>query len=224
MGAALFVEVDEGVYAGIGVYDSDGTGSRWGFESAFHGRNDSVTLVELGVRPTWTWDAQELGGRYYAGGWYHSGTWERFGEPDRRDRPPPTRRGNAGLYVGIDQLVYRERPRAEDDSQGLGVFGQWGWSPSDVNEISGYYGVGAQYVGLLPTRDDDVTGLGVFHVSLSGRAQSLEGRYSETAVELFHKFQLTPAIGVKPDLQYIVNPGGGGRDAVAVGVRVEISF
>ena len=106
----------------------------------------------------------------------------------------------------------------------MGAFFQFGWAPSAYNEISQYYGAGCQYVGLVPTRDEDVTGAGMFHVTLSGRVQSLEQRYSETAVELFHRFQITPSVSLKPDLQYIVNPGGNGRDALAVGVRVQMAF
>ena len=52
----------------------------------------------------------------------------------------------------------------------------------------------------------------------------MENRYSETAIEAFYKYQLTEFMSVKPDLQYIVNPGGAGRDAIVAGVRLEISF
>jgi porin len=43
-------------------------------------------------------------------------------------------------------------------------------------------------------------------------------------VELFYGYRLTPAITIKPDVQYIANPGGAGRDALAVGVRFELSL
>ena len=138
--------------------------------------------------------------------------------------PARIHRGNAGVYLNFDQLLYRENPDAEDDEQGLGAFFQFAWAPSSYNEISQYYGFGGQYFGLIPTRDDDITGIGLYHVSLSGKVQSLEKRYSETAIEFFHKIQLTPFFSLKPDVQYIVNPGGDGRDALAAGVRLEIVF
>ena len=61
-------------------------------------------------------------------------------------------------------------------------------------------------------------------MSLSGKVQSLEKRYSETAIEAFYKYQLTEFMSIKPDLQYIVNPGGDGRDAIVAGVRLGMSF
>jgi len=225
LGIAVFVEPVEWFFLGAGVYDADGSGDHTGFDTAFHGRNDSFTIVELGFRPTFTLFGQELTGIYRVGGWYHSGTWDVFFEDDEDDeREPPTHRGNAGVYVAFDQLVFCEHPEIEGDTQGLGAFFELGWTPSSYNEISQFYGAGCQYVGLIPTRDNDVTGLGLFHAGLSGRVQALERRYSETAIELFHKFQITPSLSFKPDAQYIVNPGGDGRDALAFGLRMEAAF
>ena len=224
LGAALFVEPADWFYVGGGVFDAEGTGNRWDFEGAFHGRDDSFTIVELGFRPAFSLLGQELTGTYRVGGWYHSGTWDVFFDDLDGRLSPRTQRGTAGLYLGFDQLLFREHPDVEGDEQGLGAFFQFGWAPSRYNELSQYYGAGLQYVGLVPTRDEDITGIGMFHVSLSGEVQALEQRYSETAVELFHKLQITPWLSLKPDAQYIVNPGGDGHDALAVGVRAEFAF
>ena len=140
------------------------------------------------------------------------------------ERIPELQSGNAGLYLTFDQLVFRENPDDEEDAQGLGAFFQFAYAPPAHNPITQYYGAGFQYTGMIPGRDEDVTGLGTFHASLSDRIQSAEGRYSETAVELFHKLQITPAVAIKPDVQYIVNPGGDGRDAFAIGVRFELAL
>ena len=224
LGVAVFVQPADWLYVGGGVFDANGTGERWDFESAFHGHNDSFTIMELGLSPSFAVLGQELPGTYRVGGWYHSGSWDVFFDDLDGRRRPRTHRGNAGVYLAFDQLLFREHPDIDDDGQGLGAFFQFGWSPSAYSEISQYYGAGCQYVGLIPTRDEDITGVGMFHVSLSGRVQSLEQRYSETAVELFHRIQLTPWVSLKPDVQYIVNPGGDGRDALAAGVRLEFTF
>jgi len=224
LGVAVFVEPVEWLYVAGGVYDANGLGDRTGFDTTFHNRNDSVTIVEMGVRPSWSVGGQVLPGTYRIGGWYHSGDWDVFFDDRDGQLPPRTHRGNAGVYLDFDQCIYRENPEVEDDAQGLGIFFQFAWAPSAYNEISSYYGFGAQYVGLLPTRDEDVTGVGLFHTSLSGRLQALESRFSETAIELFHKFQWTPWFSIKPDVQYIVNPGGDGRDAFVAGIRMETIF
>ena len=225
LGAVLFIEPVEWCYLNAGVYDGAGTGNRWDWEAAFHGPDDSFTIVELGLRPTFTLGSQRLPGTYRVGGWYHSGSWDLLATGQEPETPLRRRRGNTGVYVAIDQQLLLEQPDDDQDRQGLGMFFQFSWADSRHNEISQYYGGGFEYVGLLPTRDRDVTGIGMFHGSLSGRLQSAEQRYSETAIELFHRFQVTPCLVVKPDLQYIVNPGGGDtRDALVAGVRVEMSF
>jgi len=224
LGLSVFVEPVDWLYLGAGIYDGSAEGNRWGFETTFHGSDDSFTIYELGLRPTFNIAGQELPGTYRIGGWYHSGLFDVFINDLGGRRPAQTHRGNAGMYFNFDQLVYRENPEAEDDQQGLGAFFQFGWAPSAYNEISQYYGFGGQYTGLFSTRDQDVTGFGFYHVSLSGRVQSLERRHSETAIELFHKFQLTPFMSLKPDLQYIINPGGDGRDALVAGIRMEMAL
>ena len=225
LGIAVFVEPVEWFYFSAGVYDALGVGTRSGYDTAFHSPDDSFTIGELGLRPKLSLFGQrELPGTYRVGGFYHSGEWDRYFNDLGGRLAPRTHRGNSGLYLVLDQLLYREQPEHEEDEQGLGAFFQFGWVPSDYNEITQHYGGGFQYVGLIPRRDDDVCGLGVHHVSLSGRVQSLERRYSETAIEAFYKYQLTEFMSIKPDLQYIVNPGGDGRDAVVAGVRLEVTF
>ena len=224
LGIALFVEPADWFYVGGGVYDAQGKGGRAGFDTAFHDENHSFSVVELGLRPRWRVWGQELPGVYRLGSWYHSGNWEVLPDTRDEDREPRMHRGNAGVYCVGDQSLFREYPEAEDDRQGLGMFFQMAWAPSSYNKLSQYYGVGFEYVGLIPGRDTDITGLGMFHVSLSGRVQTLENRHSETAIELFHKFKLHPLLRVQPDVQYIVNPGCADRDALTVGLRFEFLY
>ena len=225
LGIALFVEPVEWLYLRAGVYDAQGSGTRGGFDTTFHAPDDSFTIYELGLSPKLSLFGQrELPGTYRVGGFYHSGEWDMYRNDLGGRLPGRTHRGNSGLYLVFDQLLYKERPDDEEDEQGLGAFFQFSWVPSAYNEITQHYGGGFQYVGLIPKRDDDVFGIGLHHVSLSGRVQSLEERYSETAIEMFYKYQLTEFMSLKPDLHYIVNPGGDGRDAIVAGLRVEISF
>jgi len=224
LGAALFVEPVDWLALGGGVYDADGSGTRGGFDTAFHGTNDSFTIAEIMFKPVLTLGNQRLPGVYRVGGWYHTGVWDvYFNDLDGR-LPGRTQRGNTGVYTVIDQTLWCEHPEDELDEQGLGAFFQYGWAPSNINEITSLYGGGLRYIGLIPTRDADITGLGMSHASLSGEVQALERRYSETALELFHKVQITDFVSLKPDAQYIVNPGGDGRDAIVVGIRLEVSF
>jgi len=42
---------------------------------------------------------------------------------------------------------------------------------------------------------------------------------TETAIEFFYEAQLFGFLYLKPDLQYVINPGGAYPDALALGVR-----
>ncbi|MFQ5461881.1 MAG: carbohydrate porin [Phycisphaerae bacterium] len=223
LGVVAAVEPADWLYFMAGVFDQQAFGGTSGFDTAFHDRADTVTMFELALMPELEIEGRSYPGTYRIGGWYTSGDEDVFfNDLDGRLRPR-THRGNAGLYLAFDQLIYKENDDPGDD-QGIGAFFQFGWVPSAYNEISQYYGAGIQWIGALPDRNDDILGLAMGHGHLSGRVQSLEARYSETVVELFYKAQLTPWFSLMPDLQYIVNPGGDGRDAFVVGVRTQISF
>lgn len=129
----------------------------------------------------------------------------------------------AGFYVLWEQEIFREKSEDPEDDQGIGLFAQYGYSDREVLEVHAYYGLGLQWIGALPSRDDDVAGIGVFHAELSDRANF--AKRSETTFELFYRAQITDALAVKPDIQYIVHPGGDDvGSALAIGLRWELAF
>ena len=102
---------------------------------------------------------------------------------------------------------------------GLGMFIQYGWAPADRNEAHQYLGFGLLYKGLIRGRDEDLLGAGVAHLRFSN---CLPDQSTETTIELFYKAPLTLNVTIQPDMQYIANPDGQGRDAFVAGVRFEI--
>jgi len=131
--------------------------------------------------------------------------------------------GTFGFYLNWDQEVYRENPDVEGDTQGIGIFAQAAWADGEVREVKRYLGLGLEWTGAIPRRDADVLGLGIFHAAFSEAGEF--DRPHETAIELFYKAQLTPWFSVKPDVHYILNPGGSNTDdALVCGVRCEITF
>jgi porin len=230
LGVVLRLKPTPEFYGAAGVYDANGSGGQWGFNTAFHAPDDAFTIYEVGWLPRWRVAESELAGRYAVGGWYDSKTLTVFPTPrpgrqkNKKPRPPETHPGNAGVYVMIDQDVYRENPLDKSDGQGLGVYLQYSWASYEYNRIESQYGAGLLYTGLFPTRDEDQTGLMMSLVSFSPRVQRLEGRYSEAAVEFFHAWQITPFVAIQPDLQYIFTPDGSGRNALVFTLRFQIAF
>jgi len=218
LGAAAFVTLAERLTLGAGVYDGASDRGRFGFDTAFDGDGGGFGLVELTLHTSLiddTWYA----GAYRIGVWYHSGDVEEI----TGDSEPESFSHNHGIYLAFDQLLFAE-PAEPEGTQGLAAFAQFGWAPGDRNELGHYLGGGLIYTGAIPNRDQDVLGVGVAHVRFSDRVRRLDGRTHETAVELFYKVWLTPWLILQPDLQFIANPGGNGKDAVAAGLRFAVAF
>ena len=225
MGAVTFFQLTDWLSFNVGVFDGAADGRTWGFS----GTGDVFSMYELRME----WELGNLPGEYHVGIWYHNGQFDDLSPgvaalgSNRLRRPTVMNisplgagdvySGNHGVHMGLDQLIYRESCR-DDDDQGLGVFGQYGWAPQDRNEVHHYLGAGVVYKGLFRGREEDTTGIGMAHVQFS----DLLNLRNETTIELFHKIQLTPYIILQPDLQYVASPSGQERDAVVGGLRFEL--
>lgn len=122
-----------------------------------------------------------LPGTYKIGAWYHTHSFANL------ETGVGTVRGNYGLWTSADQMIWKETG-SDEEPQGLGLFAQYGWSPSDRNVVDNYFGVGATYRGLIPQRDLDLTGVG-----LANAWQSTPGTTSERDLEIF---QFIDVLGV----------------------------
>ncbi len=120
---------------------------------------------------------------------------------------------NYGVYATAD---YSFGKRSEGN-RAPGVFFQWGWAPADRNAISGYWGTGIAYPGLISRRKQDSAGLGVTQVKLATGER-------ESIVELFYKWQANKYFFVQPDLQWVHSPAGDGRNALLTAVRLTMTL
>ncbi len=228
LGIASFLNLTDETILALGIYDgtlpSGPQGVRWGFDTL--GDNGAISLYQIEHKPQLGTDG-EFPSTIRLGGWFHSSndSWSEFDDAIA----PRTFGHNYGYFASVDQLIWKEHLGTDDD-QGLGIFFQFGWAPSNRNVIREYYGGGLVYKGLLPNRDDDLLGLAFASALLSEhfRASSdmvgLSPAPSETAVELFYKTLLGPNMSVQPDIQYIANPSGIHRDALVPGMRFEVVF
>jgi porin len=146
--------------------------------------------------------------------WHHTGGFATFagGAED----------GTTGFYIVLDQQLHAEDAGGD---QGLFFFAQYGYADAEVSAVEHHLGAGVQWVGLIPGRDTDVAGLMASYAALSDEAGAGFTDDAETAVELFYKAQITPWLSLKPDIQYISNPGGAGLDDAWVAtLRLELVF
>lgn len=134
------------------------------------------------------------------------------------------------LYGHADYQVYSEGP---GDDEGLTFFATLGYTWQDQVAIIPIQSTfGANYKGLFPGRSEDRT---VFFMTYGGFSNQYAGQEDaagrarpnyEMVFELGHRFQLTPATYIQPDVQYIRQPGGTGDigDAVVIGAQFGLTF
>jgi porin len=198
------------------------------------GDNGVLVLSEAGYTPQQ--GLFGLPGHYKLGGYYHSGDFNNVGRDEDGDNrfvtgePGATFSGNSGYYILLDQMFYREKP---EEPQGLYGFFVFVVSPDQQeNTFPYFYSAGLVYEGLLDFRPHDKTGIGIttgWYSDKLGDAQheaGLERQTAETVFEINHQVQITPAIYVRPDLQYVYRPRGR-RDidnALVIGFEAGITF
>lgn len=199
----------------VGVYQGDFDGGR-----SLGATLDSFKGPAVLVEPAFHYNLWDREGLVRVGGWWNGVETDRL---DEDSEEPGLVDEQYGYYINLDQMIWKESPQDAEDDQGLAFFAQYAWAPEDRSEVVYSVSSGIQWIGAIPGRDADAVGAGAFHVEFSNEAGYEED--GETAFELFYKYQATGWMSLKPDVQYIVNPGGmADRDAVAVGLRAEVSF
>jgi porin len=157
-----------------------------------------------------------LGGTYRLGGYYDSNRYPTFADPQT------TRRGNWGVYLLADQIVYREG--GPEGQRGLALFGALVAAPlTSINTMPFFASGGLVYQGLLRSRPRDITALAAY---IGAFSRDLPGQDVETVLELTHSMSLTRWLTVQPDIQYIIHPSGRSntKNALVIGAQLLIQF
>jgi porin len=100
------------------------------------------------------------------------------------------------------------------------------------NQFPYFMSAGLIYQGLFDFRPDDKTTLGVANGWFSDKIANAEHgagqrkQSAETILELNHQIQITPAVYVRPDLQYVIKPNGYSSidNALVIGFEAGITF
>lgn len=228
LGTIVSVVPVDWAHATLAVADAQADGNETGFRTTFHGEDYFFSALELGLTPVWKTALGDLPGGYRFILWYDPQSKEVFfDDRDGRRHQVPHKRDDTGFAFNMDQLLVQENPGKPGDAQGLGMFLRYGYAEEDVNLVEHFWSIGAQYLGLLPTRDDDVLAFGMAQGIISDQFRRIEEFGSrETVYELYYNMAVTPWLHVTPDLQYISDTGGdkSGRDSVVVGLRVVLQF
>jgi porin len=175
-----------------------------------------LAVVEFAYRHGQDGAGAGLPGTYRLGGYYDSNLYPTFLEPAVK------RRGNWGVYLLVDQVVYREG--LPGSGQGLTLGGAFVAAPDQsINTMPFFAAVGAVYRGVWPGRDKDALAAVAYYGAFS---RDLRGQGGETVLELTYTLVLAPWLTVQPDVQYVINPGGrtSVRNALVIGAQISITF
>lgn len=206
-------------------FDKIGDGWTWASEAQFQYRLGHLPGgFNLGGSYAWAQDFTTIGRRFVF-------------QPGEGITRTPDADESWCIYASAWQYLFAEEP-AENagapmnltdgapDRKGLGLFVRAGFADEDTNPtdfaISG--GVGGR--GIIPGRDLDLFGIGVFHNEVqTRRLTALIGIEDSTqGFEAFYNIALTPAAGLTLDVQ-VVDPATDRLDtAVVLGARLLLRF
>lgn len=210
------------VYFHAGVYEVNPDRKRAsdnGFNFSIKNATGVIVPYELGYATDFSND--RLPRRYQIGGWFDRGD---YTDPLLDDdgsyavltgKPYATRHGRSGGFFRFDQMILRPDPNSE---RGLTLFGVAMVNFSGRVSESRYFELGLVQTGTFKGRDKDTLGfvindqrfsdlalqnIRVARVSAGGSPDIPRHQYM---MELAYGAQITPAIRLSPNLQYIINP------------------
>jgi porin len=184
-----------------------------------------------------------LGHTYRVGMWYDTDSFsdQRIGTDGlslaslASNGMPLQHRGNYSIYAVADQMVWRQ---ASDPNHSVSVFGRvMGTPEGDRNLVDFSLNAGVVLHEPFVNRADDTVALGMGFAHLSPQVTAYDRdvaaythladpnaftavRSTETYVELTYQYQVHPWWQLQPDVQYVINPGGGIVNPADPGQRV----
>lgn len=201
-----------------------------------HGATGVLVPLEVGWQPRL--DVAGRPGSYKVGGWYSSTDADDiFFDVNRQPQivtgaEPLRRSGRYGGWINLEQQV---TGTAQDGHSltGMTLFLHLTRADRRTSFLDNQITVGAFFNGLFPSRPKDVVAIAFARTHVNSRAaeaQRLSGDESiqraEYAAELFYEWHAASWLTLRPNLQYLHDPGGrrDDHDAIVVGVKSAITF
>ena len=114
----------------------------------------------------------------------------------------------------------------QQDRQGIGLFARVGFADQDTNTIEWTASGGVGGRGLIPGRDLDTCGVGLFYLSVQpDRLINRLGVDDHTqGLEAYYNLAITPAASLSFDVQIVDSPLPAADTAVILGMRLGLKF
>ena len=226
-------------YFQIGAFDAntDYLQNKYSMDLWRPGSSSGVLVpLEFGWLPSF---GDGLKGSYKFGAWYNSSTAPDvvenvYGQPLAIDGGAPLmRHGQYGAYVNFLQKL--TAPTAD---RGLSVFFNATYADKRTSTQDNQIAAGLLYKGALDLRPADEVGFAVGRTHVNSRIADVETQQnalnpgsvgvqgSEYVAEFFYNVQVTRWLDLRPNVQYVVQPGGIARNTndVIVGLRLSVNI
>ena len=212
LGTRLKITTEDGFSLLAAIYDGDpgdpdlnhnGVQFDWDADQGF------MTIVEAQFEMQSIPDADADPSIFRMGGWFHSAEFETVNLDSLA-----TVTGNYGLYYSIDYPL----------SSKLGAFVHGGFAAGDRSPVPTYTGFGFQTLNgsrFLFTNAIEQT----FGLAVNSAFVAEEGN-NEIVIEAAWHLQITENLALKPDFQFVLNPGGvsSADPALVFSIRTEIGI
>ena len=204
--------------------------NRWSLHE--HGTTGHMYPVEFEWAPG-TASQGHYPGHYKIGYYYDSSDKAMVG-----NRSALTADHREGGYIMTDQKITNNAVNG-----GLSLFAQYTAQSQQTAVMHRWFSSGFVYQGLIPSRPTDRIAFGYVRASvnqhlLNYQLQLMQAglisdpdwelNQAESLYELAYTFQLRPWLSLRPDVQYITNPGAfrykNTDNVIAAGVQIKVTF
>lgn len=202
--------------------------SRYGMRMSTTGGTGAILPIEA----IYSYNGS-LEGQYKFGWYYDTSNTQRINHDGKAA-------GRSGAYILADQTVWRD---ADDSARSLHLFGQATTTDAATSPFRHWYSTGVVLHKPFANREADTLGVAYGRAVLNSRSRDVQEQAAadlassqaidnldmgEQLVEVSYGAQITPWLLVRPDVQYVIEPGafyGTQTDnALLVGVQVKATF
>jgi porin len=241
---AAWARIDVGDYDFMaGVYENNPTDLNLSFAPGlFQGATGAIGQVEIGWSPKFGPNA--LQGHYQIGVWDDTAGGDDVltganGQPFAlTGLPPQYRSPRYGFYAQARQQLTGVATYSPDagwkNVKGLNVFLNFVAADSATSVLNNQIAGGFAYAAPFDSRPNDTVGIAFGRTNYNSRAAEsmalanpgIATPSAEYPLEIYYSYQVKPWFDVRPDFQFIVQPGGYAHTAneIILGVRSDIKF
>ncbi len=229
-GGRVKYQMNPELAAQVGVYEfnpdngrGNAEGQGWSLDT------DHADGVTVPVEVIWTpkQAVNGLPGSYRVGGMYNTAdnAENQFdiakGKVGGKGVSPEDR--TFGGWIAVEQQL----TSTGTGRQGLHGFANFTWHDRVTTKVDNSQQIGVKYIGLVDGHPNDILGLAANRVHVNNRLnQNTFDASAEYNVELNYSYNATPWLMLRPNVQYVVNPGSTNRvdDAFVLGLTSRIVF